>query len=215
MRAAHIASYARFNYGLFHVMIAIPLPMIAQLTGTVIDIAPGYIVLDVHGVGYLVFVSGKSVYAMGENLSVYTHLAVRENVLDLYGFTTRDELSVFEALIKIPKIGPKTALQILSQADLAILSQAVSSNDASYLSKMSGIGKKSAEKIVVGLRDVLGEDGFAASGPQTHARDADVVDALVALGYPQRDAASAVQQLPNEITGTTARITEALKYLAG
>jgi Holliday junction DNA helicase RuvA len=189
--------------------------MIARLTGTILDVGPTHIVLDVHGIGYLVFISGKSIYTHGEQCSLFTHLAVRENALDLYGFSTRDELSVFETLIKIPKIGPKTAIQILSQADLNTLSRAVSSDDASYLSKMSGIGKKSAEKIVAGLRDVLGEDGFVHTGPRTHERDMDVVDALVALGYPQRDAASAVQQLPPELTGTTARIKEALRHLAG
>src|SRR5690606_3850094 len=108
-------------------------------------------VLDVHGIGYLVFISGKTTYTHGDQCTLFTHLAVRENALDLYGFSTRDELSVFEALIKIPKIGPKTAIQILSQTDLTTLSRAVSSDDASYLSKMSGIGKKSAEKIVAGL----------------------------------------------------------------
>jgi len=189
--------------------------MIARLTGTIFDTGLTHIVLDVHGIGYLVFISGKTTYSHGDQCTLFTHLAVRENALDLYGFSTRDELSVFEALIKIPKIGPKTAIQILSQTDLTTLSRAVSSDDASYLSKMSGIGKKSAEKIVAGLRDVLGEDGFIHTGPRTHERDTDVVDALVALGYPQRDVANAVQQLPSELVGTSARIKEALKYLAG
>ena len=189
--------------------------MIARLTGTILDVGLTHIVLDVHGIGYLIFISGKSTYTCSEQCTLFTHLAVRENALDLYGFSTREELSVFEALIKIPKIGPKTAIQILSQTDLTTLSRAVSSDDASYLSKMSGIGKKSAEKIVAGLREDLGEDGIVHASPRTHEQDTDVVDALVALGYPQRDAANAVQQLPLELTGTTARIKEALKYLAG
>ena len=81
-------------------------------------------------------------------MHIHTHLAVRENALDLYGFTTHDELTMFEQLIKLQKIGPKTAIQILSQASLETLRKAVQTNDATYLSKMSGIGKKSAEKIL-------------------------------------------------------------------
>lgn len=190
--------------------------MIARLTGMILDMKLGTIVLDVHGVGYVVAVSGRAHYLSGQETTLYTHLAVRENALDLYGFATNDELSIFEALIKIPKIGPKTALQILSQADLPTLSHAVASDDATYLSKMSGIGKKSAEKIVAGLRDILGEDGFSAPGTiRTNERDADVVDALIALGYAERDAAAAVQQLSPEIVGTNARIKAALQYISG
>jgi Holliday junction DNA helicase RuvA len=188
--------------------------MIARLTGTVIEAEPAHIVLDVRGVGYLIAVSGKGSYLPGQECTLFTHLAVRETALDLYGFDTQQELSVFDALIKIPKIGPKTAIQILSQTDLNTLSRAVASNDASYLSKMSGIGKKSAEKIVAGLRDVLGEDGFEGGASRTHERDADVVDALVALGYGERDAAQAVHDLPADLIGTNARIKEALKYLS-
>jgi len=188
--------------------------MISRLTGIVIEAEPTHVVLDVHGIGYLVAVSGKGSYLPGTEYTLFTHLAVRETALDLYGFDTQHELSIFDALIKIPKIGPKTAIQILSQTDLSTLSRAVSSNDASYLSKMSGIGKKSAEKIVAGLRDVLGEEGFAEGAPRTHERDADVVDALVALGYGERDAAQTVQELPVDLVGTNARIKEALKYLS-
>lgn len=188
--------------------------MIARLTGIVLDVEPMHIVLDVRGVGYLIAVSGKRSYLPGQECTLFTHLAVRETALDLYGFDTSQELSVFDALIKIPKIGPKTAVQILSQTDLNTLSRAVAADDASYLSKMSGIGKKSAEKIVAGLREVLGEDGFEGGAPRTHERDADVVDALVALGYGERDAAQAVHELSPEITGTNARIKEALKNIS-
>ncbi len=188
--------------------------MIARLSGTVLNVELAHIVLDVRGIGYLLAVSNKNSYLPGQECTLYTHLAVRENALDLYGFNTRQELSVFEALIKIPKIGPKTAMQILSQTDLTILSHAVASDDPSYLSKMSGIGKKSAEKIVAGLRDVLGEEGFIEGAPRRDERDADVIDALIALGYSERDAAAAVQRLSPDILGTNARITEVLKYIA-
>lgn len=188
--------------------------MIARLTGTVADANPTHIILDVRGVGYLIAISGKGSYLPGDACTLYTHLAVRENALDLYGFDTQNEHSLFEALIKIPKIGPKTAIAILSQTDITILSRAVATDDASYLSKMSGLGKKSAEKIVAGLRDVLGEDGFIGETSPVHERDADVVDALVALGYSERDAAQAIQRITPETEGTNARITEALKHIS-
>jgi Holliday junction DNA helicase RuvA len=189
--------------------------MIARLTGTILEVLPGYVVLDVQGVGYMLAVTGRSTYQPGTTASLFTHLAVRENALDLYGFETRDELSVFHSLIKIPKIGPKTALQILSQTDIETLSQAVATEDPAYLAKMSGIGKKSAEKIVSGLRDILGDDHLLSSEPKaTVGGDADVIDALVALGYPQRDALAAVQQITPDVVGTKERIKAAFKYLS-
>ena len=187
--------------------------MIAKLTGEVVDVRIAQIVLDVHGVGYLVAVTHGSGFAIGTQTSVYTHLAVRENALDLYGFTTQQELTMFENLIKLPKIGPKTALQILSQTDLETLKQAVHTDDPTYLSKMSGIGKKSAEKIVVGLKDILDVGDMLDAQPNTNQGDSDVIDALITLGYSQRDALQAIQKIPADIRDTNARIKHALKYI--
>ncbi len=190
--------------------------MIAKLTGEVVDVGMTSVVLDVHGVGYLVSVTKTAGFNLGETASLFTHLAVRENALDLYGFARRDELSMFLNLIKLPKIGPKTALQILSQTDLGTLRKAVATEDATYLSKMSGIGKKSAEKIVSGLRDVLGEGDYldADLGRAENQGDADVVEALLTLGYGERDAREAVKRIPKEVTGTNARIKYALKEVS-
>ena len=187
--------------------------MIAQLTGTVVSTSLMRIVLDVHGVGYLVGVTNESPYGIGNTVTLYTYLAVRENAMDLYGFGTMDELAMFNELIKLPKIGPKTAMQILSQASLEILTQAIRTNDATYLSKMSGIGKKSAEKIVAGLRDILGTKDLAGEYVGANSSDTDVLDALITLGYSQRDALLAVQKIPTDITDTNARIKHALKYI--
>jgi holliday junction DNA helicase RuvA len=144
---------------------------------------------------------------------LYTHLAVRENALDLYGFALRDELSMFEHLITIPKIGPKSAMQVLSQADVALLTTAIVKNDATYLSKMSGISKKTSEKIVSELQSKF-EDVVLESGETgMQGEDADIVDALIALGYSQKDARDALLKLPQEMRGTNARIKEALKQL--
>lgn len=186
--------------------------MIAKLTGDVLEVRSNHIILDVHGVGYLVAIRNTDLYTAGAHVSLYTHLAVRENALDLYGFQTFDAYSMFESLIKLPKIGPKTALQILSQADTPVLKKAVQGNDPTYLSKVSGISKKSAEKIVTGLKDLLDLD--EDEGTMTHhTHDGDVIDALITLGYSQKDAYDAVQKIPANITGTNERIKQALKYV--
>ena len=187
--------------------------MIARLTGDLIEVQPLFIVIDVHGVGYRVFTASGSGFVLGAKTTLHTYLAVRETAQDLYGFSTASELDMFEHLIKLPKIGPKTAIQILSQADITIIKKAVQTNDPTYLSKMSGIGKKSAEKIVAGLTDVFGEEVFDTE-VSSNQRDSDILDALMTLGYSQRDALQAVQKIPAEITDTNARIKYALKTVS-
>ncbi len=188
--------------------------MIAKLTGEVVDVRLTHIILEVGGVGYLVAVTNGSGFMLGTTISLNTYLAVRENALDLYGFNTRDELAMFHELIKLPKIGPKTAMQILSQADLETLKKAVHTDDPSYLSKMSGIGKKSAEKIVAGLKDIFDDGAFLSEESHGNQTDTDVIDALIALGYSQRDAIQAVQKIPADIVDTNARVKHALKYIS-
>lgn len=199
--------------------------MIRLIRGTVAEIGTTSVVIDVQGVGYEVHVTiPATTFALGIELVLHTHLAVRENALDLYGFSDRDTLDVFELLLTLPKIGPKSAQQILSQADTALLKQAVRNGDASYLSKMSGIGKKSAEKIVAGLRDKFEEqdasyyDPTSTTDPDSslsYARD--TIDALVALGYAPEDARRAVRQVGvehPEITRSTDALKQALKLLS-
>lgn len=189
--------------------------MIRQLRGKLTEIFEGAVVIDVAGVGYLVATDKiPPVTKIGTEVTLHTYLAVRENVLDLYGFTTRDELEIFQLLITLPKVGPKSALQILSQADIELLKNAVLNNDATYLSKMSGIGKKTAEKIVLELGDKFAKrfDTAAAVGQTGNSEASDVIDALVTLGYPLSDARSVVQKLPPDIS-TNDAIKEALKQL--
>lgn len=197
--------------------------MIRRITGTAADVHPAYVVVDVHGIGYLVYTTAKTHCVLHEPVSFYTHLAVRENALDLYGFTTPDELSFFELLMTLPKIGPKSALQILSQADISLLQNAIISQDASHLSKMSGISKKTAEKVVLGLKDafegmVFNADNFSEheiGGQGSYASDA--IDALITLGYPQADARKTIQQLiaqRPDITNANDAIRESLKLLS-
>src|SRR5690606_39527631 len=127
-------------------------------------IGPTYVVVDVNGIGYQVYTSSPASCQLGSPALFFTHLAVRENSLDLYGFFDRDTLEIFELLIELPKIGPKSALQILTAADITLLREAVRNDDPGYLSKLSGIGKKSAEKIVAGLKDKLEAMGYEDMG---------------------------------------------------
>lgn len=165
--------------------------MIRKLRGTVDEIGHNFIVIDVGGVGYHVYTTSPSVYLLKDQISVHTYMAVRENALDIYGFADRDTLEVFELLIELPKIGPKSALQILTAADITLLKEAVRNNDPGYLSKLSGIGKKSAEKIVTGLKDKiegLDVDSYIDGQAIEANHQTDTIDALISLGYPAQDA---------------------------
>ena len=174
--------------------------MIRQLAGIVADIGPHFVVVDVSGIGYLIYTNSPAAYLIESPARFFTHLAVRENSLDLYGFADRDTLEIFELLIELPKIGPKSALQILTAADVSLIKEAARNNDPGYLSKLSGIGKKSAEKIVGGLKEKLDElthnevtAGQRMSSDTAHA--ADTIDALIALGYPAHDARRVVIEI--------------------
>jgi len=182
-----------------------------MLTGVVCEGRGGRIVLDVHGVGYVIAVRSVFDFSQGSTVTLHTHLAVRENALDLYGFSRIEELRMFEELITIPKIGPKTAMQILMQADVQTLKQAILTHDPVYLTKMSGIGKKTAEKIVAELKESFGAEAFTDS---LSNEDTDVMDALLALGYAHKDVRDAILKIPPTITDTKKRITEALKIVS-
>lgn len=193
--------------------------MIRRITGTVVDTTLTSVVIEVAGVGYLVHTSRPGTdFTLESTVALWTHLAVRETALDLYGFSTRDELEIFELLLGLPKIGPKSAAQILNQADITLLKQAVSQEDPTYLSRMSGIGKKTAEKIVAGLRDPFANRGYHVddTGQPTFVPagwQQETIDALITLGYPQKDARTVVQALPEEIQDTTSALTKALQTL--
>lgn len=186
--------------------------MIRHIRGILTEINPLSVVVDVGGIGHLIYMPRiDASYTLEHEIHIHTYLVVRENILDLYGFATRDDLEMFELLIELPKIGPKTALQIMSQAETELLRKAVLTGDASYLSKMSGIGKKSAEKIVTGLKDKLG--GEDTPLPEGEYGNGDVIDALIALGYSQKEAREVTLKLPPEITDTNERVKEALKMI--
>lgn len=190
--------------------------MISRLTGTIGHIDPKYIILDVNGVGYKVFTTADIITKLGKDagvVTVYTYLAVRENAMDLYGFISPSELSFFELLITISGIGPKTALGILNSASVHALETAVQTGDTSHLTKISGIGKKVAEKIVLELKDKIEKITHTPEAQSAMKNDADALEALMSLGYTQNESRDALKSIKKEITKTGDKIKEALKIL--
>lgn len=188
--------------------------MISSLSGTVRHKDLGHLIIDVNGVGYKVAVTTDTALdaAPSSPVFLWTYLAVRENALDLYGFAEKETLEIFELLITISGIGPKTAMGILSVATPSILRQAVVSGDSSYLTRVSGIGKKNAEKIVLELKDKLRvSDEDKTIDTRT---EGDALEALVSLGYNERDARNALKQVHKDVIGASERVKAALKVLA-
>lgn len=188
--------------------------MISRINGKVVSKGIKYVVVETSGIGYKVFVTPQTLSELPkeEIAQIWTYLAVRENSLDLYGFLVKDDLEFFELLISISGIGPKGALGILSAVDAKTLSSAISSGDTSYLTKVSGIGKKSAEKIVMELKDKIGildiEDQTGNLRTET-----DAVEALKALGYRHDEAREALKQVSSKTTEVSEKVREALRGL--
>lgn len=192
--------------------------MIRSLHGTVESTGLTHIVLNVNGVGYLIYMNAlRYGYDVGDTLHLHTYLAIRETALDLYGFPSVHELEFFQLLLGIPKIGPKSALQILSQADISILTEAIKMKDATMLHKLSGIGKKTAENIVQFLHDKLEHVISPLTGDNTvdpaDRTQSDAIDVLISLGYNPADARSAVRAVAAH-TDTTDLVKQALRQLA-
>jgi Holliday junction DNA helicase RuvA len=188
--------------------------MIGSLEGIVKHKDIHSLILDVGGVGYLVYVTAETSLDSnkGDSLSLWTYLAVRETALDLFGFKDKETLDIFELLISISGIGPRTALGILNVASPSMLRQAVAEGDTSYLTRVSGIGKKIAEKIVLELRDKL-EVSDQDRNPNLQA-EGDALEALVSLGYSERDARGALKEVSKEVKSASERVKEALKILS-
>jgi len=190
--------------------------MIGLLSGLLAEKSPPLVLVDVNGVGYEVDVPMSTFYnlpALGERVSLLTHLVVREDAQLLYGFLTASERSTFRELIKISGVGPRTALSILSGLSVAELSAAISRQEGARLQKVPGIGKKTAERLLLELKGKLGADLDAPSAQVTTDAQADIVQALMALGYNEKDAAAALKKLPPDV-GVSDGIKLALKSLA-
>ena len=188
--------------------------MIARLIGTPEVINEEELILDVGGVGYGVLCPPQVIAeARGENeLTLLTHLAVRDDDMTLYGFSTHQQRELFEHLIGVSGVGPKSALGILSVADAPTITAAIASEDTSYLTKVSGIGQKTADKVILELKDSFG-DIAVSNTAQGRAESTDAVEALLALGYSKREARNAVATVGDEVETTEKKVKEALKQM--
>ena len=190
--------------------------MIGRLSGTLVDKNPPQVVLDCHGVGYEVDVPMSTFYnlpALGDKVSLLTHFVVREDAQILYGFATAAEREAFRQLIKISGVGPRTALSVLSGMSVADIAQAVTAQDAGRLVKVPGIGKKTAERLLLELKGKFGADIGAGSASVASDAQADILQALVALGYSDKEASASLKSLPKDV-GVSEGIKLALKALA-
>ncbi len=190
--------------------------MIGKLTGTLLEKNPPQVLLDCHGVGYEVLVPMSTFYnlpAVGQQVALLTQFVVREDAQLLYGFATAAERQAFRELVKVAGVGPRTALSVLSGMGVQDLAQAVSLQEGGRLLKVPGIGKKTAERLLLELKGKLGAD---LAGVHAHAASdaqADILQALLALGYSDKEAAAALKALPPDV-GVSEGIKLALKALA-
>lgn len=190
--------------------------MIGKLSGTLSEKNPPQVLVDCHGVGYEVDVPMSTFYdlpALGEKVSLLTHFVVREDAQILYGFGSSEERSAFRQLIKISGVGPRMALGVLSGMSVAELSQAITLQEAGRLVKIPGIGKKTAERLLLELKGKMGADLGPATAVATDNTQNDILQALVALGYSDKEAALSLKALPADV-GVSEGIKFALKALA-
>jgi len=191
--------------------------MIGRLSGTLLEKSPPTLLVDVGGVGYDVDVPMSTFYdlpALGERVVLLTHQVVREDAHLLYGFLTAGEREAFRQLVRISGVGPRTALAVLSGMSVADLGQAVTLQETGRLTKVPGIGKKTAERLLLELKGKLGAE-VAIPGAQRAAPDigADVTHALLALGYSDREVSAVVRQIAPDASVSDG-IKQALKLLA-
>ena len=192
--------------------------MIGKLTGTLLEKNPPQILIDCHGVGYEVDVPMSTFYNLpnvGEAVALLTHFVVREDAQILYGFATATEREAFRQLIKVTGVGPRMALGLLSGLTVAELAYAVTAQEVARLVKVPGVGKKTAERLLLELKDKLGADLGSLPAGAVAASDAhsDIQQALLALGYNDKEAAAALKALPPDV-GVSEGIKLALRALA-
>lgn len=192
--------------------------MIAFVEGAIALKGERFVVVDAGGIGYRLFVSAETLRKIpekGQKIKLFTHLYQREDTQELYGFLTFAELEFFEMLIQISGIGPKSGLGIMAVAPLDTLKKAIAVGDTSYLTRVSGIGRKTAEKIVLELREKMAGKGVSSVAAPELKEEADALDALVSLGYTQSEAREALSVVPKEVRDASGRVKEALRRLGG
>ncbi len=189
--------------------------MLSALEGLVELTGERFVIVNTGSFSYRVFVTPETLRKLpekGQKIKLWTHLHQREDTQELYGFLHYAELEFFEMLIQTPGIGPKSGLGILGVAPLDIIKQAIAAGDTSYLTKVSGIGRKTAEKVVIELREKLTGRGVTVDIPELK-EEADALDALMTLGYTQSEARRALANLPRDVRGAKNKVREALKSL--
>jgi len=171
-----------------------------------------FLIIEASGLGYKVFATTELISSVKEKeeISVWTYLAVRENALDLYGFKTAEELNLFELLITVSGIGPKTAMGILNVATISSLKKAISTGETAHLTKVSGLGKKMADKLVLELKGKLSSEEETAHSIK---EEVDALEALKSLGYSHKEAREALKDIDSNIKETGAKVKAALKHL--
>ena len=191
--------------------------MIGRLSGTLLEKTPPLVLIDCNGVGSECEVPMSTFYnlpAIGEKVVMLTHFVVREDAQLLYGFGTSQERATFRQLLKVNGIGAKSALSILSGLSIDDLVQAVALQEASMLTRVPGVGKKTAERLLLELKDKFTVDGMTAMNEsQAKSATSDVLNALLALGYNEREAVAAVKLLDKEVNVADG-IKQALKLLS-
>jgi len=190
--------------------------MIASLTGRVSAVGKTYLVVDVGGVGFQVHVPvsllGRE--QLGQTIELYTHLQVRENDLSLFGFSSEDELTLFELLLSVERVGPRVALASLSALSPDALRTAIAQGNTDVLAGVPGIGPKTARKIAFDLKDKVEAEMGVTAVPVLTDADAEVIEALTTLGYSVVEAQAALQSLPSEEMPLEEKVRLALAYFA-
>lgn len=189
--------------------------MLYSISGKLADKSDHYAVIEAAGLGLKIFMSTRALErlpAAGDNLKIFSHLHVREDSLELYGFLSAEELMFFELLISVSGVGPKSAMAILNIADIKELAAAIKENRPDLLTRASGIGRKTAERIVLELKSRV-ESPLAGLTVQKMESDVDLVETLVGLGYKRQEAKDALAKVDEKIVGLEERLKAALKIL--
>lgn len=187
--------------------------MIGKLKGELDQITNGYAIISVGGIGYRVYMSDVNMgrIAKQQEVELFIHTHVREDQISLYGFQSQDELGIFEMLLSISGIGPKAALGILAIASPATIKNAIVEGDSSILTRVSGVGKKTAERVILELKNKIDE---LPMGEKKEARaDQEVVEALMAMGYSTFEAREAYKAVPKDVEDISEKIKHALKAM--
>ena len=178
--------------------------MLHSLTGKVSEVSLDGILIDVQGLGFFVIVPDTFTFSVGETRTLRTHVAVRQDGFELYGFNDPLDLAFFKKCLTVSGVGPKTAMSFLRRSPRENLESAIAKKDATYLTRVVGLGKKAADKLIVELSEKMDK------GESHDSADGDVLDTLVALGYTEKEARDALTRVPREIVGKDLRLRAAL-----